>query len=128
MSPSFGLTSERKHFAKSMTGKQKHSGPFKMAGRLESLVEAAVETPLRPGVFMIDPGALRTLLLELVRAQQQTGEGPTSTLRVRTSIISRRRWSKPPVPRSRSSARNMEIRQFFCCFAFFASSARMNRL
>ena len=73
---------------------EKHDGkavpserPVKMSSRLEGLVDIAIETPLRPGVFMIDPTALRMLLLELVRSMNQTGDGSVSTLRVRSNVL-----------------------------------------
>ena len=50
-------------------------------------MDIAIETPLRPGVFMIDPTALRMLLLELVRSMNQTGDGSVSTLRVRSNVL-----------------------------------------
>ena len=58
-----------------------------MSSRLEGLVDIAIETPLRPGVFMIDPTALRMLLLELVRSMNQTGDGSSSSLRVRSNVL-----------------------------------------
>ena len=55
---------------------------------MESMVEAAIEIPIRPGVFMIDPGALRLVLMELVHAQQRSGDGLSTSLRVRIHCFS----------------------------------------